>query len=304
LQALANQYLGVSYQTQGDYQRAIAYFQDTVAFLDGARRRERFGQVILPAIYARAFLAWCYAELGLFAEGKARGEEGLQIVETVDHPGSLMFMCWGRGVGALRQGDVQRALPLLERALSICHTADLPGFVPRVAPTLGEAYALCGGVADAVPLLTQALAQTMAAAMIVYQALCYLALGKAQLLAGALEEAQSLAQRALVIARQYRERGNEAYALQLLGKIAAYRDPPDVVPAESHYQQALTLAEELGMRPLQAHCHLAMGMLYAKTGQQGQARPELSAAIEMYRAMDMTFWLPQAEAALTRVEGQ
>jgi hypothetical protein len=48
-------------------------------------------------------------------------------------------MSWGRGVGALCQGDVQRALPLLERALSICHTADLPGFVPRVAPTLGAA---------------------------------------------------------------------------------------------------------------------------------------------------------------------
>src|SRR6266545_3900103 len=89
LQALASQYLGVSYQTQGDYRRAIDYFRDTVASLDGAWRRERFGQVILPAVYARAFLAWCYAELGMFAEGNALGEEGLQIVETVDHLGSL-----------------------------------------------------------------------------------------------------------------------------------------------------------------------------------------------------------------------
>jgi tetratricopeptide (TPR) repeat protein len=303
LQALANQYLGVSYQTQGDYRRAIAYFQDTVAFLDGARRRERFGQVILPAVYARAFLAWCYAELGLFTEGQAHGEEGLQIVETVDHPGSLMFMSWGRGVGALCQGDVQRALPLLERALSICHTADLPGFVPRVAPTLGEVYVLCGRVADAVPLITQALAQTMAAAMVVYQALCHLALGKAQVLAGALEEAQNLAQRAFVIARQHRERGNQAYALQLLGEIAAHRDPPDVVTAAAHYEQALTLAEELGMRPLQAHCHRGLGTLYAATGQREPARAELSAAIALYRAMEMTFWLPQTEAVLAQVEG-
>src|SRR2546430_10054090 len=27
-------------------------------------------------------------------------------------------------------------------------------------------------------------------------------------------------------------------------------------PAEAHYHQALTLADELGMRPLVAHCHL------------------------------------------------
>jgi len=76
------------------------------------------------------------------------------------------------------------------------------------------------------------------------------------------------------------------------------------VLAEAHYQQALALAEELGMRPLVAHCHLGLGRLYGQTGQREQARTELSAAIEMYRAMDMTFWLPQAEAALAQVEGQ
>jgi len=55
------------------------------------------------------------------------------------------------------------------------------------------------------------------------------------------------------------------------------------------------------MRPLQAHCHRGLGTLYATIGQQEQARAELSAAIELYRAMDMTFWLPQAEAALAQV---
>ena len=56
------------------------------------------------------------------------------------------------------------------------------------------------------------------------------------------------------------------------------------------------------MRPLQAHCHHSWGMLYVKTGQPEQARTALSTAIELYRDMDMTFWLPQAEATLTQVE--
>ena len=81
------------------------------------------------------------------------------------------------------------------------------------------------------------------------------------------------------------------------------RDPPDVDEAAAHYHQALALADELGMRPLQAHCHCGLGTLYAKTGLQEQARAALSTAIEMYRAMDMTFWLPQAEAALAQVGG-
>jgi hypothetical protein len=58
------------------------------------------------------------------------------------------------------------------------------------------------------------------------------------------------------------------------------------------------------MRPLQAHCHRGLGTLYATLGQQEHTRTELSAAIVLYRAMDMTFWLPQTEAVLAQVEGQ
>ena len=74
--------------------------------------------------------------------------------------------------------------------------------------------------------------------------------------------------------------------------------------AAAHYRQALALAEELGMRPLVAHCHLGLGILYTRTGQQEPARTALSAAIDLYRAMEMTFWLPQAEAALAQIEAQ
>ena len=83
----------------------------------------------------------------------------------------------------------------------------------------------------------------------------------------------------------------------------AHRDPPEVEQADNCYQQALTLADERGMRPLQAHSHLGLGILYAKTGRREQARIELATAIELYRALDMTFWLPQAEVALTQTGG-
>jgi tetratricopeptide (TPR) repeat protein len=78
--------------------------------------------------------------------------------------------------------------------------------------------------------------------------------------------------------------------------------PPDAEQAEIHYQRAMAFAEELGMRPLQAHCHFSLGTLYTKIGRREQARAELSAAIDLYRAMEMTFWLPQAEAALAEAK--
>jgi Double zinc ribbon len=69
------------------------------------------------------------------------------------------------------------------------------------------------------------------------------------------------------------------------------RPPPPISPLVAPRPQTL-----------QAHCHRGLGSLYAKIGQREQARAEVVIAIELYKAMDMTFWLPQAEAALTQVE--
>jgi tetratricopeptide (TPR) repeat protein len=209
-----------------------------------------------------------------------------------------MWAYYGIGLLALRQGDLPRALPWLARAMGICQEADLLLFVPRMAAALGAAYTLAGRAADAVELLTQAMEQSIATETAGFQALCSLPLGEAHLLAGRLEEAHAVVEAALAHARAHQERGDQAYALRLLGDIATHREPPESVLAETHYRQALTLAEEHGMRPLQAHCYRGLGTLYAKIGWREQARTALSDAIALYRAMDMTFWLPQAEAAL------
>jgi tetratricopeptide (TPR) repeat protein len=188
--------------------------------------------------------------------------------------------------------------------MGICQDAELHLLFPSVAVALGTAYTLCGRITDAVPLLMQALEQTTAMEAVIFQALCYLSLGEAQGQAGCLVEAQALAEQALSLAHEHQERGNQAYALRLLGDIAARSDSSVVEQAEAHYQQALALAEELGMRPLQAHCHHGLGRLYHQTGRAEPARVALSAAIDLYRAMDMTLWLPQAEVVLAQVEGQ
>ena len=75
---------------------------------------------------------------------------------------------------------------------------------------------------------------------------------------------------------------------------------PNAGEPEFRYLEAQKLAEDLEMRPLQAHCHLALGKLYRRTGRAHEAHIELSKAAEMLRAMEMTFWLPDAESELAR----
>jgi len=93
---------------------------------------------------------------------------------------------------------------------------------------------------------------------------------------------------------------HEAWARRL-GEITSHHASPDEATAAAHYSAAMTLASELEMRPLVAHCHRGLGTLYTQTGQQEQGRAELSTAMEMYTSMEMTFWLPQAKAALAQM---
>jgi class 3 adenylate cyclase/tetratricopeptide (TPR) repeat protein len=298
LQVTATHYLGVAYHTLGDQRRAMGLLRSNVESLAGDLLRERLGLTALPAVLSRHWLARCLAEMGAFPEGSAHAEEALRIAEAVDHPHSLIHGYLAVGFLSLRQRDFFRAIPVLERGLELCRVFNILVWFPETASALGCAYALAGRVAEALPLLEQAEQRGAAMGQMGGQSLRAGYLGEAYLLAGRMEEAVQRAGRALDLARAYKERGHEAGALRLLGEIAAHQTPPEIEPAEHHYRQALALAEELGMRPLVGHCHLGLGTLYTKMGRREQARTELSAAIEVYRAMEITFWLPQAEAML------
>ena len=304
LTVVAQHYLGGVYRSLGDYRRAVECFQTNVACLDGELRQEHLGLPGLAAVFARSHLVVSLAECGAFAEGRVPAEEGVQMAEAAHHPYSRVMAWWAVGFRALRQGDLPQAIRVLKQAMELVQEVDLQLLVPMVAAPLGAAYALAGRAADAVALLEQAVTQAVARQYLWDQALRMVWLGEAYLHAGRLDEAETQAQRALEFPRPHQERGHATYALWLLGESAAHRASSESEKAEAHYQQALTLAEELGMRPLQAHCHLGLGTLYAATGQRELARTALAAAIALYRAMEMTFWLPQAEATLAQADGR
>jgi tetratricopeptide (TPR) repeat protein len=303
-QVAAHVYLGeVYFWALNDYRRAAEAFRKNVELLHGVPLRERFGTAAIQSVFSRAFLVWCLAELGAFATGRAHGEDALRLAEAVEHPYSLAWAYVAVGYLSLRQGALSQAIRVLERGLALSEAVHIPITIHHCNKGLGAAYTLAGRVAEAMPLLEQVMEHSTSTRRQDGQSLWVAYLSEATLQAGRLEEALSLAQQALELARAHKKRGHEAWTLRLLGEVTAQRHPPEVSQAEVYYHQALALAEALGMRPLQAHCHLGLGILYTKTGQREQARAELSMAIALYRAMDMHFWLPQAEAALAQTGG-
>jgi tetratricopeptide (TPR) repeat protein len=204
----------------------------------------------------------------------------------------------------LAQGDLEHAIRVLEQGLALCRASGDRDLLRPILAGLGYASALQGHLAEGRALLKEAIKEHISTGALQNRSRWAAWLSEVCHLAGRGEEAWQHARQALDLARQRKERGNEALALHQLGAAHAHADPPEAAQAEVHYQQALALADELGMRPLVAHCQHGLGNLYATIGRHAEARAALSAAIELYRAMAMTFWLPQAEAALVQVEGQ
>jgi len=116
-------------------------------------------------------------------------------------------------------------------------------------------------------------------------------LGETYLLADRLEDARDVAQRVLTLASGRGQRHYEGWALHLLGAVAARRDAAD--HAEHHYRQSLALAEELGMQPLAACCHLGLGTLYRRIGKRDRSQAHLATAATMCRDMGMMSRLEQ-----------
>jgi tetratricopeptide (TPR) repeat protein len=287
--------LGQAYHALGDYGRAIEFFGRTAAALSGDLLRAQFGMAGLPAVFARAWLGWCLAEQGQFAEALAHAEEGLSLAEGAGHDFSIMIATWGLGSLHVVRGHPDRAVPVLERGLAIERFAGLAFLSPFVAAPLGAAYALSGRLGDALALLDAAIGRATTARLIAGHALRLAWQGEAHLLAGQRERAASLGTRAVQVARNHKEQGAEVYALLLLGDVAMHEEPVAGERADDAYRQALDISQRLGMRPLGARARLALGELGLRTGRVVAARDHLEAARALLLEMDMRFWLEKAE---------
>jgi class 3 adenylate cyclase/tetratricopeptide (TPR) repeat protein len=300
LQGQAFYNLGQANYAIGNFSGAAELLRQNVEASDRESGRPSAGWRSLT----QARLAQVLCVVGDFAEGRRHGEEALRLATREGRGYTLIAAHGCLGHLYLAQGDLEHAVRVLEPGLALCRASDNRDWLPGMAARLGFAYTLQGHLAEGCALLEEGINVTIRTGALQNYSRWVAWLSEVCRLAGRGEEAGQHARQALDLARQQKARGDEALALHQLGVVQAHADPPDVAQAEAHSQEALTLADELGMRPLVAHCHLGLGRLYGQTGRIEQARTALATAIEMYRAMDMSLWLPQAEAALAQMEGK
>ena len=242
---------------------------------------------------SRLWLVVVLAELGEFVEGLTRGEEAAQIAMSVDQPWSIIGANYCVGSLHLRKGDLDKAIPVLEHAFQLSQTYPL-FWLPWIASALGYAKALVGRVSEALPLLQDGIEQAASKRQWRFYPLQLAYLSEAYRLSDRIDDALRLASEALDSARDYKARGQEAWGHWNLGELVVHHDPANTEKAEDSYRRALVLADELGMRPLAAHCHVGFGRLSRNLGRLEEAREHLAYATQMYRELEMESWLEKA----------
>jgi len=298
IEVVATSFLGMTHVARGEFSEATTFLERNVVALEGDPRAERFGTTAIHWALSETYLAYVLSQLGRFDEAIGHAEGGVRIAEAADHPLTLWAGLLSLGRAHLRRGDLPRATRVLERGLDLCRTWQIVIGTPLLAATLAAAYALAGRADEALPLAAGAVEDFRRRQSHSHPALILLCAGMTDLSAGRVDEARSHAREALALSRRLGARGSEAHALCLAGDVASTGGAED---AEGHYREALALAGQLGMRPLVAHCHLGLGQLYRRTGDQGKAQEHLTTATTLYREMDMGFWLEKAERELAAV---
>jgi class 3 adenylate cyclase/tetratricopeptide (TPR) repeat protein len=309
LQIEAKYRLAQAHFALGDLRQATSIFLETVqALANRSVASEPLAGASVPHLEAlpgffeawpHAWLALVFSHLGQFGRALEHAEQAMQIAERTNHPHTLIESHGALGGVSLEQGDLDTAQRVFERGvvlLRACRVGDA-----NLLSGLGHAYALSGRLAEALPLLEESVrSEGSISAMGSGLAVRMSRLAEAHLRAGRADEALRYARTAVELSRKHQERANEAMALRVLAEIAAIGDPRDPARAREQYADSLALAEELGLRPLVAHCHRGLGKLCQRIGAPHEAREHLTVALTMYREMDMRFWPQQAEAEMNR----
>ncbi|HKY08518.1 MAG TPA: adenylate/guanylate cyclase domain-containing protein, partial [Candidatus Binatia bacterium] len=281
---VAHYYLGAAYNKTGQYTLAVDALLRGIENIGPQHRLERFGTAAVLSVICHSHIVQCLSALGRFDEGMKFAAEGMRLGAESDHATSMIHMACSVGMLHLVKGELPQAIEFFERSLALCRSANIPVYVPFTASRLGCAYVYAGRVADGLPYLEQGVDETLNKGRAAFVALSTASLAEGYLYAGRIDDAAGTAERALALAQQHKERGHEACALKVLGDISLHEGRRDCQRAETRYQDALTLCNDLGMRPLAAHCRMGLGSALAARGAPAEAKSEIGAALDQFRS--------------------
>jgi tetratricopeptide (TPR) repeat protein len=134
-------------------------------------------------------------------------------------------------------------------------------------------------------------------------------LGAILLAKGQMSPGMKMLEEARETSLQNQNRLNYFYTEYILGKVYSLiamggEDRLASKKAEDHFNEAISVAKEAGMRPHMGRAYLDLGLLYRKTEKTEQAKKCLSEAIQIFEQTEAEGYLKQAKEALASLGGK
>jgi class 3 adenylate cyclase/tetratricopeptide (TPR) repeat protein len=294
LEALARQYMGQSYLALGDFPRAERILKENVELLDESRAGTTY-------VASCGWLAKSLAERGSFEAAYFALERARLAAEAMGNAYSQTIAWTMTGFISMKRGYLARAVLPLERSFEACRRRNLTVWQPIPSSLLGTALVRLGHVTEGLRLLEDAVRLSGELGIRAHLPAWMVNLAEGYLADGQHTRAQAAAQEALDLARTAGERGHEAAAHAVLGNVAASGNPLRAADAFEHYDAAMRLAEQLGMRPLLAEILLDLSRLNATLGEEASAKKHRTAADDLLRDLDMRSWQDWRETEVSEL---
>ncbi|WP_299637423.1 adenylate/guanylate cyclase domain-containing protein [uncultured Ruegeria sp.] len=267
LEVAADFYLGCTFVTSGELRIAERYFERVVSNLPGDAALEKYGLPFAPAIIARSWLVWSYAERGEFEHSSHHAEQAVALADLQDNPFNRAHIGYDIGYFQIVRGDIAAALETLGNASSIIDTWGLTYLSPFTNGFFGFAEILAGEVEKGLARLEQACHLYDDIGLGLFKSLVFAQLAFGYLKAGRIEDASQRIDRALDIARSRGERGHEAFGLLVMGEILSNSGVGEEFDAMKCFECALEISNELEMRPLAEQCKSGLNKIKSGWGQ-------------------------------------
>jgi class 3 adenylate cyclase/tetratricopeptide (TPR) repeat protein len=295
LVGLAHQYMGQSYLALGNYVRAEQLLNANVELLDAARAGTTY-------VASCAWLGMILAEQGEFQPANAALERARLAAETMGNAYSQTIAWTIAGFISIRRGYLAAAVLPLQRSFEMCRRRNLAVWRPIPASLLGTVFIRLGHLAEGLRLLEEAVHLSRELGIRAHLPAWMINLAAGYLADGQPARAHSIAAEALSLAQSAGERGHEAAAYAILGDIAANTATIKPSQAFACYESARRIAEELGLRPLLAETHLALGLLSEVVHDEPSAKKHYIAAHNLLQKLDMHSWQERRKTEITELE--
>lgn len=293
--------LGMGYCFSGDFKRAVQIASEFEHELKTTYRHENLGTTGTSSVNWLSNLSGMNTNLGRFEKAESYCTEAKAISEETGKPfDSAMFGQWYSHL-LISKGEPERAVEVLDASEDTLREYDIDFLRTWMDSWLGAACALAGDFDRAESVLLSAVSLAEKNGLHLSGIWSLTRLASLYLDKGDIASGSDYAVRALDHAKKAGAGWFEVPALQCMARAAARTDSTGIVQAQNFWTQSIEMAEAIDARPDLAHSRRGLGEMFATTDRPEDAKRELTAAVDLYKDLGMTFWLPKTEELLASV---